>query len=85
MSLPEPYTFVRAVTISLATLWTITGFVRLFRFGRRWEHRLGVIGLRRRWMARQITIVALRATVLDPVNLALLALLFALWSVRTTV
>jgi len=81
--LPEPYWFVRIVTMSLATIWTTAGLVRLFRFGRRWEQRLRTFGFSQRWFTRQILIVAARTTVLDPVNLALLCLLLGLWSVRT--
>ena len=84
MSILEPYSFVRAITMGLATIWTIAWFVRLFRFGKRWEQRLRTVGLDRRWLTHQILIVALRTTILDPVNLALLCLLLGLWSVRTT-
>ncbi|MEW6071597.1 MAG: hypothetical protein AB1726_03245 [Planctomycetota bacterium] len=80
MTLPEPYSFVRLVTMSLAAIWTVAGLVRLLRFGRRWERRLRAAGFSRRWLGRQILLAAARATVLDPINLALLCLLFALWS-----
>ena len=85
MTVYEPYSFVRFITVGLATLWTILGFVRLFRFGHRWEKRLRTFGFSRRWFTRQVMIVAVRTTVLDPVNLALFCLLLGLWSVRTAI
>lgn len=78
----EPYAFVRAVTIGLGATWTVTGLVRVVRFARRWKSRLAPLHLEERWWRRQIAIACLRATVLDPVNLGLLCLLAALWSVR---
>ena len=85
MQVPEPYSFVRFITVSLATVWTIAGLVRLFRFGRRWEKRLRAVGFSSQWFTRQILLVAARATVLDPVNLALMCLLLGLWSIRTRI
>ena len=85
MSLPEPYLFVRAITLTLATVWTIGGLYRLVRFSRRWERRLRSIGLSRRWLVRKALVVVARATVLDPVNLALICTLLGLWSIRTSI
>ncbi len=77
----EPYTYVRAITIGLGLLWTLGGALRMLRFARRWRDRLRPLGLSDAWLRRQVATAALRATVLDPVNLALLLLLFGLWSV----
>ncbi len=85
MQVPEPYSFVRFITVGLATVWTVAGFIRLFRFGHRWERRLRSLGFSRQWFTRQILIVAARATVLDPVNLALICFLLGLWSIRTRI
>ncbi|MEX1025012.1 MAG: hypothetical protein WD226_08035 [Planctomycetota bacterium] len=79
--MPElsPYGFVRAVTLALATFWMVRGTLRTIGFARNWELRLYAWGLSRHWLRRQIAIVAVRATVLDPVNLALGFVLLALW------
>ena len=81
----EPYAFVRGLTIGLATLWTIFGLVRLYRFAARWRDRLVPLGLPDGWLRRQLFVFVLRSTVLDPVNLGLLLFLFACWSLRLTV
>ena len=75
----SPYGFVRAVTLALATFWLVRGTLRTVGFARNWEARLYAWGLSRHWLRRQVAIVAVRATVLDPVNLALGLLLVALW------
>ncbi len=85
MTLPEPYWFIRAITLTLAAVWTVGGLIRLLRFTRRWERRLRTLGLSRRWLARQAAIVVARTFVLDPINLALICTLLALWSIRTTI
>lgn len=74
-----PYGFVRAVTIVLATFWTLRGAARTIGFARNWERRLYAWGLSRRWLRRQLARVVLRATVFDPVNVALACVLVALW------
>jgi len=78
----DPYAFVRAVTIGLGLIWTVSGLVRTVGVARRWRARLSVLGLDDRWWRRQVSTAVVRATVLDPVNLALLCTLLALWSVR---
>jgi len=80
--LVEPYTYVRAITMGLATLWTIGGLVRVLRFARMWRARLLPLGLSDAWLRRQVMIGVLRATILDPLNLALLLLLLGSWSIR---
>ncbi len=81
--IPEPYYYIRAITLGLGFLWTVRGFYRLYRFARTWEHRLDALGLERRWLRRQIAHMTLRATVLDPLNLGLMLLLFASWTLRS--
>jgi hypothetical protein len=81
----DPYDFVRAVTITLASVWTVMGLLRALRFVHRWERRLAILGLSRSWLRRQVGVVLLRATVLDPVNLALMVLLFGIWTIRAVV
>jgi hypothetical protein len=76
----EPYVFVRAVTIGLGALWCTTALVRTLRSTREWRERLRPLAIDERWWRRQIVRVALRVTVLDPLNLALLFLLLWLWS-----
>lgn len=80
--MPDPYHYVHAMTFGLGTLWTFFGLRRLRRFGDRWARRLEGLGLSRTWLRRRVVSVALRATVLDPINLALLLTLFGTWSLR---
>ena len=78
----DPYTYVRFTTLGIGTLWTLMGIRRLLRFGDRWRERLLYIGLDEGWMKRQVLIFALRTTVLDPINLGLIMLLFGTWLLR---
>lgn len=78
----DPYLFVRIVTVSLAVIWTALGLLRAAQFIGRWEARFAEIGLSRRWLRRQVGITLLRATVLDPINLALMLGLVGLWTFR---
>lgn len=78
----DPYTFIRIVTVSLGTLWTVTALVRITRFSRRWREKLDVLGIDDRWWRRQVRVACLRATVLDPTNLALMLVLLGLWTLR---
>lgn len=75
----EPFRFVRIVTIAVATYWTVRGVLRTVGFARNWERRLHGWGLSRRWMRKQVAVVALRSTILDPLNLALCVTLVFLW------
>lgn len=77
----DPYTFIRAVTVSLAVFWTVRGVVRTVRFLDRWERRFQALGLERAWLRRQALGVLARATFFDPANVALGCALIALWSV----
>lgn len=79
----DPYVFVRSVTLSLAVLWTVLGLLRAVRFVARWERRFAEMGLSRRWLRRQVVITLVRATVLDPINLALMIFLLGIWSFRS--
>ena len=81
----DPYTYVRTITLGLATLWTIGAAIRVLRFTFRWEKRLVLIGLPKPWIRKQVAIATLRATVLDPVNLALMLTLVGSWTVRWVV
>lgn len=77
-----PHTFVRAVTIGLGLTWGVAGVVRTLRSAHRWRLRLAPLRLDERWWRRQVATACLRTTVLDPLNLALLCVLLALWSLR---
>jgi len=79
--LPGPYGFVRLVTVALALFWGFRGVQRAARFELRWEGRVALLGVSRRWVRRQLARALLRATLLDPVNLALALVLVALWSI----
>lgn len=78
----DPYTFVRAITISLATFWTLRGVWRMVRFARRWEHRLHPVGMPRPWLRRQIGLMVLRASLFDPLSCGMFAVLVGLWLLR---
>ncbi len=80
----DPYTFIRVVTLSLAITWSVLGYIRMIRFAARWYRRLAVLGYPSSWYRRQVTIAALRTTVLDPLNLALMLVLIGLWTVRSS-
>jgi len=76
----EPYPFIRAVTFTLGLTWTVAGTVRALRLAASCKQKLAELGLEERGWQRWIAIACLRATVLDPVNLALLCFLVALWT-----
>ncbi len=84
MQLPDPYDFVRLVTVTLATVWTVRGLLRTKRFLARWEARLDQWGMERRWLRRAVFLMIARATVLDPINLALMLTLVGVWTLRAT-
>lgn len=77
--LPEPYAFVRAVTLVLAAFWALRGARRgLLGLRRLGDHFEG-LGIGRHVVHRAAVVVALRATVLDPINLALILSLGGIW------
>ncbi|MCZ6597436.1 MAG: hypothetical protein O7B99_07355 [Planctomycetota bacterium] len=78
----DPYDFIRLTTLFLAAIWTARGLWRTWRFLRRWEGRLHDWGIERTWLRRMVVRMLARATVLDPVNLALMILLVSSWVVR---
>ena len=80
MELIEPYVYVRAITMGLATIWAIQWVFRMRRFTRRWKGRLVSLGASEVWLRNLFLTLILRTTVLDPINLALLLLLGGLWS-----
>ena len=78
----EPYVFVRAITLGLGALWAIFWFARIIRFERRWRVRLEPLKINERRWRRWIAVTFLRATLLDPINLALMFLLAGLWTLH---
>lgn len=76
----EPYAFIRAVTLVLASFWTLRAGVRMVRFLDRWERRLLALGMDRAWLRRQALVFTVRTTVADPLNLLLFLTLTAIWS-----
>jgi hypothetical protein len=78
-----PYDFIRLVTVSLGLVWTGAALVRMLRSASDWKQKLAPLHLDERCWRRWITHTCLRATVLDPLNLALLCLLLALWTLPT--
>ena len=77
----SPYAFIRIVTFGLATTWSVFAVLRMIRIAEEWKQELAPLGLEESWWRRQITIACLRATVLDPLNLALGCALIALWTI----
>jgi hypothetical protein len=82
IELPDPYDFVRIVTGLLAVVWTARGTLRTWRFLRRWERRCDRFHLKHAWLRRAVLLVVARATVLDPLNLALMLVLVGVWTLR---
>jgi hypothetical protein len=82
VQLPDPYDFVRLTTFTLALVWTVRGVNRTRRFLARWEGRLDRWGMEKRWLRRAVFLVVARATVLDPINLALMLVLLGVWTLR---
>ena len=80
--LVDPYTFVRTVTIALATIWTVRGLWRAARFVQDWSRKLHGLGFEKAWIRRRVVGLLLRITVLDPVNLALMLALVVVWTAR---
>jgi hypothetical protein len=79
VNLVEPYTYVRAITLGLGTIWTIGGMFRTYRFYCRWRDRLVPLGFEKPWLRLQVRTFVLRTTVLDPVNLGLVMVLLGVW------
>jgi hypothetical protein len=75
----EPYPFIRVITFTMATFWSLRSYWDMGRSIDRWERRLEPFGIRRKWLRIQFLRAALRATVLDPLNLALILVLVSVW------
>jgi len=75
-----PYVYIRTVTLSLGVLWSSFTIVRVLRSANEWQTKLVELGLGERWWRRRFAVACLRATVLDPLNLLLLWVLIALWT-----
>ncbi len=80
--MPEPYLYVRAITLGLGTLWGILAILRVMRFAREWAEKLAPWGFDPSWVKRQVVRLALRATVFDPWCVALSAVLVGTWLLR---
>ena len=78
----DPYDFMRLVTVALATVWTLRGSLRTWRFLRRWEARLDDWGVSRAHLRRALMVMIARITILDPVNLGLILALGGIWTYR---
>ena len=77
----EPYVFVRAITLGLGLLWACFWIGRIVRFERRWRERaVTVLHVDERRWRRWIATIFLRATILDPINLTLMCVLVAIWT-----
>ena len=79
--LPDPYDYVRLITVALAAFWTVRGTLRTWRLLRRAERVLEPFQVERSWLRRMVLIFLARITVFDPVNLALMSVLLVLWTV----
>ena len=67
----EPHVFVRGLTAGLAGFWTLRWLARTFRAVTELDRVAAHYGLSRGLVVRTVLRVLLRATILDPVNLAL--------------
>ena len=77
----EPYVYFRVVTFGLGLLWACFWIGRIVRFERRWRQRMvTTLHLEERVWRKWIAITFLRATILDPINLALMFLLVGIWT-----
>jgi len=83
--MPEPYLYIRAITLGLGTLWTVLGLLRLERFVDTWAGRMAALGFERPWLRRQVVRFTLRTILFDPINLALLLALCGTWMLRAWV
>ena len=80
LALPDPYEFVRVVTASMAAFWTLRGTVVAWRLLRLLERKLEPDRVERAWLRGVVLTALARTTVLDPLNLALMLGLVALWT-----
>ncbi len=75
----DPYYLMRAMTLAIFGFWSVRGYWRALVLAQRWT-AIGVsFGIPAAFIRRRMLIFALRITVLDPVNLALLATAILIW------
>ncbi len=79
MELPNPYYMMRGLTLAIFGFWSLRGAWRALRLAQRWT-AIGVsLGLSARAIRRQMLVFSLRITILDPLNLVLLATALLIW------
>lgn len=79
VKLPDPYALMRGFTLALFGFWTIRGYWRTLRLLRRWTAIARRFGLSAAFVRGEVARFVLRVTVLDPVNVALLATAVIIW------
>ena len=82
MELPDPVLVCRVTTLTLFLYWSVRGWVRMGRLGRRLERIAAGMGLRAVDVRRQVRRVAVGATLGYPVNALLLCVVVWLLVLR---
>lgn len=79
MELPSPYYLMRALTLVIFGFWTVRGYYNALRLAQRWTAIGESFGISRTFIRRQMVVFVLRITILDPINLTLLATAVLIW------
>ena len=77
--LVDPYYLMRGLTLVLFGFWTVRGYYRAIKLAQRWTAIGASFGVPASFIRRQMVVFVLRITVLDPVNVALLATAVLIW------
>lgn len=80
MNLPNPYGLMRVFTLVLFGFWTIRGYWRILALLRRWTEIAQRFGIPASFVRREVGRYVLRITLLDPINVALLAIAVVIWA-----
>ena len=76
----DPFYLMRGCTLAIFGFWSVRGYWNTFQLIRRLERIAGVAGMPTNMVRTMIFKYALRVTVFDPINLALLLMAMTLWA-----
>ncbi len=76
----DPFDLMRVCTLAIFGFWSVRGYWRTFQLVRRLERVAGIAGMPSRLVRVLVLKYALRVTIFDPVNLALLLAAMTLWA-----
>lgn len=79
MELPSPYYLMRALTLAIFGFWAVRGYYRGLVLAQRWTAIGASFGIPAAFIRRQMVVFVLRITILDPLNLTLLAAAALIW------